>query len=363
MNSSRLPITQEKSFEDIISEFNEKFQKIDERFDQLEINFNNYTNTEKPINVSENVTNKVIELNETILALRSENAQLLEKIRLLETKSPRYNDSNEQQKIYYQVPVSNTFSTLRKMENHEDTLVLTENSSSEGLQLGDWTKVTKKNPKKKENPQPKPTLSPTKSTPEVHQIKTPPINTSPSPIIPESSYQHPTNRKRKHFAVGNSHLKRLSKQLFNYSIRDTHAVIKNFDGATTKRLGHHVLPILKEDKPYSVLMHVGTNDVNNHNLYAVSPEKLASGIIEIGRTCKSFNVKEVFISSVLCRNEVILSNQFNCTNELLNKLYKENDFNYISNSNITPSHLSKDGIHLNDIGTFKLGDNLLSMSM
>ena len=86
----------EKSFEDIISEFNEKFQKIDERFDQLEINFNNYTNTEKPINVSENLTNKVIELNETILALRSENAQLLEKIRLLETNSLPNNDSNEQ---------------------------------------------------------------------------------------------------------------------------------------------------------------------------------------------------------------------------------------------------------------------------
>ena len=66
----------EKSFEDIISEFNEKFQKIDERFDQLEINFNNYTNTEKPTNLSENLTNKVIELNETILALRSENVQL-----------------------------------------------------------------------------------------------------------------------------------------------------------------------------------------------------------------------------------------------------------------------------------------------
>ena len=96
LNSSRLPIMLEKSFEDIISEFNEKFQKIDERFDQLEINFNNYTNTEKPTNLSENLTNKVIELNETILALRSENAQLLEKIRLLETNSLPNNDSNEQ---------------------------------------------------------------------------------------------------------------------------------------------------------------------------------------------------------------------------------------------------------------------------
>ena len=91
----------EKSSEDIISEFNEKFQKIDERFDQLEINFNNYTNTEKPTNLSEKLTNKVIELNETILALRSENAQLLEKIGSLETKSPPNNDSNEQQNICY----------------------------------------------------------------------------------------------------------------------------------------------------------------------------------------------------------------------------------------------------------------------
>ena len=124
-------------------------------------------------------------------------------------------------------------------------------------------------------------------------------------------------------------------------------------------MGHHVLPILKEDEPDSLLIHIGTSDINNHKLYTVSPEKLASDMIEIGRTCKSFNVKEEFISFVLCRNEVILSNQINRTNELLNKLCKENGFIYISNSNITPSHLSKDDIHLNDIGTFKLGDNFV----
>ena len=116
LNSSGLPIMLEKSFEDIISEFNKKFQKIDERFDQLQINFNNCTNIEKPTNISENLTNKEIKLNKTILALRSENAQLLEKIRLLETKSPPNNDSNEQKHICYQIPVSNSFTALRNME-------------------------------------------------------------------------------------------------------------------------------------------------------------------------------------------------------------------------------------------------------
>ena len=104
------------TFEDIISEFNKKSRKIDERFDQLPINFNNYTNIEKPTKISENLTNKEIKLNKTILALRSENAQLLEKIRLLETKSPPNNDSNEQKHICYQVPVSNSFNALRNME-------------------------------------------------------------------------------------------------------------------------------------------------------------------------------------------------------------------------------------------------------
>ena len=53
LNSSRLPIMLEKSFKDIISEFNEKFQKTDECFDQLQINFNNYTNAKKPTNLSQ----------------------------------------------------------------------------------------------------------------------------------------------------------------------------------------------------------------------------------------------------------------------------------------------------------------------
>ena len=115
----------------------------------------------------------------------------LKKIHLLEAKSPPNNDSNEQQYIYYHVPVSNSFSALSNKDNHEDTSVLTEHSSSEGLHLGEWTNVTKKNPKKNKNPQPKPTLSPTKFTQEVHQIETATTNISPSPIVRESYYQHP----------------------------------------------------------------------------------------------------------------------------------------------------------------------------
>ena len=152
LNSSSLPIILEKSFEDIISEFNEKFQKIDKGFDPLEINFNNYTTTEKTTNLSENLANIVIELNETTLALRSEYVQLLEKIRLLQTNYPPNNDSTKQQNISYQIPVLSSFSTLRNMDNHEDTTVLAENSLSEGFQLNEWMKFTKIKSKEKGKP-------------------------------------------------------------------------------------------------------------------------------------------------------------------------------------------------------------------
>ena len=111
-----------------------------------------------------------------------------------------------------------------------------------------------------------PTLSPPKFPQEVHQTKTPPINTSPSTIVRKSSYHHPSNCIRKYFVAGDSHLKSLSKQLFKYSIRDAHAVFKGFEGATTNWLGHHVLPILKEDQTDSDWIHIGTNDIENHNL-------------------------------------------------------------------------------------------------
>ena len=126
----------------------------------------------------------------------------------------------------------------------------------------------------------------------------------------------------------------------------------------TPRLAH-----IERDKPDSMLIHIGTNDINNHKLYAASPGKLPSDIIKIGRSCMLFNVKEVFISSALCQNELILSNQFNRSNELLNKLCKESGFIYILIRNITPSHLSKDGIYLTELVLSSWDIILSSMSM
>ena len=62
--------------------------------------------------------------------------------------------------------------------------------------------------------------------PRSSKLKSSPINTFSSPIVREPSHQYPTKPKKKISVLGDSHLKRLSKQLFNYSIRYTYPVIK-----------------------------------------------------------------------------------------------------------------------------------------
>ena len=66
------------------------------------------------------------------------------------------------------------------------------------------------------------------------------------------------NNNKKLLVCGDSHVKRLSKRLLNNSLKKSHAVLKNFDGANIKRLSHHILPYLHEDKPDSVILHMET---------------------------------------------------------------------------------------------------------
>ena len=66
------------------------------------------------------------------------------------------------------------------------------------------------------------------------------------------------NNKKKLLVCGDTDVKCLSKLLLKNLLKEPHAVLKNFDGANIKRLSHHILPYLHEDKPDSVILHIGT---------------------------------------------------------------------------------------------------------
>ena len=74
-----------------------------------------------------------------------------------------------------------------------------------------------------------------------------------------------------------------------------------FRSATSKRLNHCILPTLHEDQPDVVLLHIGSNDINNQTKDKIKTEKLAEDIINIGKSCIDLSVKKVAVSSILLK--------------------------------------------------------------
>ena len=80
-----------------------------------------------------------------------------------------------------------------------------------------------------------------------------------------------------------------------------------FRGATSKRLNHYILPTLDKDHPDIVLLHIGSNDINNQTKDRINTEKLTGNIVNIGKSCIDLGVKEVVISSILPKKNIALT--------------------------------------------------------
>ena len=57
--------------------------------------------------------------------------------------------------------------------------------------------------------------------------------------------------------------------------------------------------MLHEDQPDVVLLHIGSNDINNQTKDKINTEKLTDNIITNGKSYIDLGLKEVIISSIL----------------------------------------------------------------
>ena len=81
----------------------------------------------------------------------------------------------------------------------------------------------------------------------------------------------------------------------------------------------------------------------------MSANDIAEGIINIGRCCKKYNVKNVTISSLVCRSQKHFQHRVNAVNTMLMNRCKNYGLGYIDNSNIEVGFLAQDVLHLNEI--------------
>ena len=152
-------------------------------------------------------------------------------------------------------------------------------------------------------------------------------------------------------------VKGLKMKVFNSHLNRSTARVRSFPGATIRQLKHYILPTLVDDKPNSVIIHGGCNDVQDEN---VTAKKIAEDLVEVAIMCKSYGVKEVIISSLICRKNDELNKKVNEINANLVRLCRENSLLFNNNNNIKKNHLWKDGLHLSNSGKNILARNFIN---
>ena len=110
-----------------------------------------------------------------------------------------------------------------------------------------------------------------------------------------------------------------------------------FRGAISKRFNHYSIINLHEDQPDVVLLHIGSDDINNETKGKINTEKLTGDIINIGKSCIDLGVKEVVISSILSKKNIALTRLIWRVNDRREQCLL-NEFGFISNYNTSRTH-------------------------
>ena len=137
--------------------------------------------------------------------------------------------------------------------------------------------------------------------------------------------------------MGDSHIWWIKRNLFNNSLHEGKAHLNGFSGANTKRLDHLITPTLVEDRPDIVIIHIGSNDIKHNTVDQIEVKDIVKSIINIGKKCLSYGVKEVIISSIFIKKQFKLTRIIRQVNDLIRVSAKE----ITSNSPVTTSLLEK----------------------
>ena len=129
--------------------------------------------------------------------------------------------------------------------------------------------------------------------------------------------------------------------------------VKSFSGANLEDMDDFINPILRK-KPDQLVLHIGTNDLRR-----AESQVVAHGVInlehKIEQQCPGI---DIIVSGILTRTDVkALSDRVSETNRLIKSLCNQNNWDFLTNSNIEAAHLNSRGLQLNPSGSQLLQSN------
>ena len=128
--------------------------------------------------------------------------------------------------------------------------------------------------------------------------------------------------------------------------------MNSFRGATINRLDHFITPVLEDDRLDIMIIRVGSNDITHNSINNTDAKRISKRIVNITKKYLLYGVKEVIISSIFIKSQFKLTRIIRQVNDHLRDECRSDKCNFISNDNITNECLWKDGLHLNNEGTY-----------
>ena len=136
------------------------------------------------------------------------------------------------------------------------------------------------------------------------------------------------------------------------------AKLQCFPGATSNQLLHYLDVNLQDNNTESVTLHVGVNDVLQ-DCTETNINSFINNFQEMAKKCRSYNVKNVFISGIVYTERVNVKTLENIYDKVVSLCSKLN-LRYIDNRNINANHLFKDRLRLMESGKIILANNFIS---
>ena len=121
-----------------------------------------------------------------------------------------------------------------------------------------------------------------------------------------STFFNATIPKKKNISLFSDSIPRAMKiKHLNSQVKDRIIHLKAFPGAKAYQLNHYIIPTLEEFDYDCAIIHVGINDIlSSKDMSELNdlPEKT----MQIGKTCQSYSIVKVYVSSILPSNRTSL---------------------------------------------------------
>ena len=148
----------------------------------------------------------------------------------------------------------------------------------------------------------------------------------------------------------------------NIDLREEEVIFKRYPGHTADEISHYASKPLQDVRPKRVIIVAGTNDISR-DVYrgrTVNEYEVVENLMKTARTARDMGAEMVHVSAILVRHGYQYRNPVARVNSLLEATCISEGFMFMSQSDISSSHISMDGVHPNFFGQTLLKMNILS---